>query len=423
MLLFSCGFIYLLGETRGTWDDWKPATCLPDGCFCEAPRNGTLLRQPVNTWSNMSFTAVGVLIVALVAHRLEFVEVAKRKEGRGEVGEPAARVDYDQYWFFALVFAMGLMFLGTTSGFYHASLTFVGQVLDNTGMYFIVCWGIAYNAHRFNPKEISRSVFLVLYAVQIVVFTLINVYLPNVRRYAFFASIVAFIVSQVVTDTVIKPEIQYRYFLVALGCIVVGFIFWILDNRKIVCDPMSWFQGHAVWHSLDALCAFFLYVFFASEGYRPSEYEPVKVSDLEGAQLEERDRGDDDEEEAIEEEEMVEQEVPTAPPMQQQAQPTMVAPRVVFAPAHAMTVPSAPPLLSAMPPHVPFGGPPPMRHHQQPAFATYNTIQTMPVEVPHYLVPPTHQQQQHYLQLVQQEAPHHHLSCAPLYPVVHSNQQ
>src|SRR5512137_1935975 len=43
------------------WGDWRPATCLPDACFCEAIGAGTI-RQPVNTWSNLAFVWVGAFI-------------------------------------------------------------------------------------------------------------------------------------------------------------------------------------------------------------------------------------------------------------------------------------------------------------------------------------------------------------------------
>jgi len=56
--------ILLLALADGNWNAFEPATCLvsPLGCFCERPRD-TLLRQPTNTVTNLSFTIAGILIL------------------------------------------------------------------------------------------------------------------------------------------------------------------------------------------------------------------------------------------------------------------------------------------------------------------------------------------------------------------------
>ena len=48
------------------WDSWRPATCLPDDCFCEALGEG-LIRQPANTWSSFAFVAVALWVLFRVA--------------------------------------------------------------------------------------------------------------------------------------------------------------------------------------------------------------------------------------------------------------------------------------------------------------------------------------------------------------------
>jgi len=217
----------------------------------------------------------------------------------------------------------------------------------------VVCWGISYNIHRLNPREINKIVFLVIYLAQIVAFTLVNIYLPDIRRYAFFGTIVALIVVQFAVDHVIKPYIYYRYWLASLGCIAVGFGFWILDGKKILCYPTSWFQGHAVWHALDACSAFFLYVFFASEGYHPSNngksassvYSMVNADEEEGNNsntcVEQADAEEEEEEEKKEQQQTVQQtqqemrdvvvvQQARAPPMHHVMQPH---PQMIAAPA------------------------------------------------------------------------------------------
>lgn len=45
-----------------------------------------------------------------------------------------------------------------------------------------------------------------------------------------------------------KPD----FFWCALSCFVVGVICHRLDVMRILCDPESMFQGHAIWHAINA---------------------------------------------------------------------------------------------------------------------------------------------------------------------------
>ena len=40
------------------WSTWRPASCL-SGCWCEAPRTGSWILEPVNTWTNLVFILAG----------------------------------------------------------------------------------------------------------------------------------------------------------------------------------------------------------------------------------------------------------------------------------------------------------------------------------------------------------------------------
>ena len=39
---------------------------------------------------------------------------------------------------------------------------------------------------------------------------------------------------------------------------------WILDRQRVVCEPDSLLQGHAVWHILTAVSIFFVYLYYRS---------------------------------------------------------------------------------------------------------------------------------------------------------------
>ena len=46
------------------WRDMRPATCMPDRCFCEGVGAG-VIRQPINTWSNLGFVTAGLVTLAV----------------------------------------------------------------------------------------------------------------------------------------------------------------------------------------------------------------------------------------------------------------------------------------------------------------------------------------------------------------------
>ena len=52
LFITCCLVIFILPFIEGNWNSWEQATCMPDHCFCEKPRDH-LLRQPINTWTNM----------------------------------------------------------------------------------------------------------------------------------------------------------------------------------------------------------------------------------------------------------------------------------------------------------------------------------------------------------------------------------
>jgi hypothetical protein len=63
-----------------------------------------------------------------------------------------------------------------------------------------------------------------------------------------------------------RPEVRSgRAFAAAsLGSLLIAFAIWNA-SKQWLCDPSSYVQGHAIWHILDAVAAYFLYRYYASE--------------------------------------------------------------------------------------------------------------------------------------------------------------
>jgi hypothetical protein len=184
-----------------------PATCLPDACFCEAVRTG-LIAQPANTWSSLAFVLVGAWILARSPMKL---------------------------------YGAATISIGVGSAFYHASLTFVGQVADIFGMYLLVTFVLLFNVSRFfGPLYIALN--LALLAAQIA--------FPQSRRYLFAAVIAAVLIVEIRSH-----RIERKWLYWALAAMSAGFLLWTLDITHRLCDPQSLLQGHALWHVLGAVSA------------------------------------------------------------------------------------------------------------------------------------------------------------------------
>jgi hypothetical protein len=221
------------------WTTWQPATCRPDHCFCEALRSG-VIAQPANTWSNLGFVLVGLLI----AH------------GRmRDDGNPMGR--YRRSYGYALVL------IGLGSAFYHASLTFVGQLMDVSGMYILITFALLYSLNRMYKR--SRVTFLLAYAATNILLFFLQTSLPGVRRYVFAVLVIGVLATEIYRRRTTHISIDGKWLLRAAGVMAVAFAIWVLDITKTLCDPYSMVQGHAVWHLLGAVAAFCLYRYYRSE--------------------------------------------------------------------------------------------------------------------------------------------------------------
>ncbi len=231
------------------WDGWRPATCMPDGCFCEHVRDG-LIRQPANTWSCLAFVAVGLLVL--------HDTFAGRPDGGETRSDPfSASPTY------GVLYGGALILIGLGSGFYHASLSFAGQFVDVFGMYLLGTFILLYNLSRL--RSISDVAIASAYVGLNVLLAFLLYAVPELRRYAFGLLVVAALALELRTRRRGKTEAQSRLLWKALAAIGLGFGIWILDVTRILCAERSLLQGHAAWHVAGAAASWFLYRYYRSE--------------------------------------------------------------------------------------------------------------------------------------------------------------
>lgn len=216
------------------WEAWRPASCWPAGCFCEAIRAGAV-RQPANTWSSLAFVvaALGLLSGAGAARRSATAPAA-----------PGAEV----------AFALTLALVGLGSAFFHASLTFAGQFVDVFGMYLAVTL-IALvelaRARGLPPRRLLPALAGLNAALALALLLL-----PAARRFLFGGLVLAVLAAGRTRPSRALGEAPPRRLAswqrAALVLLAAGALSWALDITHAACAPRSWIQGHALWHLLTA---------------------------------------------------------------------------------------------------------------------------------------------------------------------------
>ena len=198
---------------------------MPHSCFCEAIRADGI-RQPSNSASSFAFVIVAVLILM-----------------RGNNKRISA------------LFALTLTFVGIGSAYYHATLSFAGQFFDVLGMYLIATLALILSIDKV--RRLSTATMIASYIAINVVLSIVLYTVPQFRRWIFGLLLLAIIGAELKDRTR-----EGRYLIKAIVLIAVAFIIWLLDFSRVACTPESIVQGHAIWHILGAVSAWYLYLHY-----------------------------------------------------------------------------------------------------------------------------------------------------------------
>jgi hypothetical protein len=236
--------------------EWLGADVGRGANFCEAARDGWI-RQPANTLSNAGFVLAGLL----VAHRVERHTPADAVMSRS-VGT-----------FYACLVAL----LGPASAAMHATQTEWGGHLDMLSMYLVAGFAAAWAWVRWTGR--GPAAFAVAYVACVAACELAGLWTDPVPvvHYAGNLAFGVLLLVAVVLETRLwrrgKTRLVFRHGVVALAAMLLAFTVWLLSNAGW-CDPGSLLQGHAVWHLLCAVAAYWLFRMYASERLAEHVAEP-----------------------------------------------------------------------------------------------------------------------------------------------------
>jgi dihydroceramidase len=239
-LVLGVALVAAVDATRAALDAMAPATCLPDACFCEAVRPEGLA-QPVNALTSLAYVLLGLWSLIGGVRRPDHTPTARLMVAVGVV----------------------LVALGLGSFAYHASLTFVGQVLDVQGMYLLgalVLVGALVRRGALAPRSAPW-----VYLTAVVLLLVVQVVWPESRRLLFGLVLLPGVVLEALPGTTGVPwrSQALRPFRVGLLLLAVAYALWLLDDAGVLCAPTSVWQGHGAWHVLTAVAAVLVVVHYA----------------------------------------------------------------------------------------------------------------------------------------------------------------
>jgi Ceramidase len=199
----------------------------------------------------MAFVLVGLLIAHASAPRQDCWNRMAR--------DPAYR----------RLYGYALVAIGLGSYFYHASLTFAGQVCDMSGMYLLITFALLYGVAR--RTEIRSVAVIPAYVGLNVILLGFQIAFPDLRRYVF--GLLVLVVVGMESRYRHQPgvTIESKWLLRGAAIMALAFFIWVLDITEVACDPANPLQGHAVWHMLSAVAGWSLYRYYRSECTIPSE--------------------------------------------------------------------------------------------------------------------------------------------------------
>lgn len=165
-------------------------------------------------------------------------------------------------------FACFVVLLGPCSAAMHATQSAWGGHLDMLSMYLVASFAAAYAVARWLRRGFATFAGLFVLAlagcevagswshpIPVVMFA---------GNLAFGLLLVLALAVELALRRRSETTARLGLGVAAAGTLLLAFVIWNL-TKTLWCDPESLLQGHAAWHLLDAVAAFLLFAYYASE--------------------------------------------------------------------------------------------------------------------------------------------------------------
>ena len=241
----AVGIVAAAAGERGPWDDWVAARELHRPTYAERIHPEQLLRTRANTWSNLAYCLVGFYACGL--------SVRDWRRAAAPAGTLVSTPGL------GMVFGVACVWLGLSSGLFHASLTRLGQQFDAAAMYGPLMALLAIVAARALPKRVSLPggqlvpIWPFLAGIVVAAEVLLMYFKWSMSSRVVLWSLIGCVTATSLAELALRPQ-RFRSGLLAWagGFLAAAVACRQLDVVGRFSSPDAWFQGHAVWHVLTA---------------------------------------------------------------------------------------------------------------------------------------------------------------------------
>lgn len=252
LLLF---FIFLNHYFDGSvWNGMQISKSALTVEYCELNQTNKLFHQNMNTYSNLAYFFLGMIAV--------LISLIDKKNKSKQDKNPI-----QQFPLISFFFGCCLIYLCFGSSFFHASMTWIGQRIDMNATYSICITLIGISSYRcFVQQDTSRmfkQLFVLCLLITILLFIKLHLLIPSIILLPLLILLVVIFTTANYLRS--KSNFILRYAIISLLLMIAAYVLRTLDVKKINCDPLSIYQGHAIWHFFTGLSAFMLYWFYRSE--------------------------------------------------------------------------------------------------------------------------------------------------------------
>ena len=252
-------------EGTGPWEGWDEGRALRRPGYAERVWPDRPIRTRANTFSNLAYMTVGLYAcgLALADRRRARLASPDAPPVNIVVATPALSV----------LFGLSCLWLGFSSGLFHASLTRAGQRLDVAAMYPPLLSLLAIAATRALPPRIGRRfgagvpTWGVLAAVIVVAEIALWRWKWSMSATTVLSTLIAAMAGVTVAEHLRWPG-RFRSAWLGWGaCLLAAGIACRQSDvaRSFPVGSDSWLQGHALWHLLTAAALATLYLHERSE--------------------------------------------------------------------------------------------------------------------------------------------------------------
>jgi hypothetical protein len=219
--------------------------------YCEFNHPERFFHQPVNTYSNLIYFFYGMVVFQL-----------GWKDWKAFTNREANTVR--KFPYLSLLLAANFIYLSIGSAFFHSSLTWMGQRMDMNATYGLTLSLIGIGLVQVSVKKelssrmqlgiVGGLLLLIAFFLPLALQISSSILLPSL----FLILLVLAIINYFQYPTQRIPVLGGLSFILLAVAIQIR----TLDVAKVNCDPMSIWQGHALWHLLTATSSLCMYFYF-----------------------------------------------------------------------------------------------------------------------------------------------------------------